>query len=61
MIHANIGKRIYNDDLKNFKTFKFDKVFDQNTTQSELYNQVQINNLVNKVIEVFRKTDINFS
>ena len=32
--------------------FKFDRVFDGVTTQEELYQEMQIDNLVNKVVEV---------
>ena len=34
------------------KSFRFDKVFTQDATQSDMYNGLGISNLVSKVIEV---------
>ena len=43
-------------DDKYSKTFKFDKVFDSQSTQEELFTQSNIPNLVSKVIEGYHST-----
>lgn len=45
-------KRLTSEDSKITKVYKFDRVFDPNTEQEDLYTDIQIDNLISKVVEV---------
>jgi len=45
--------RVPSEDQRGYKSFKFDKVLQEETTQDQMFAKTQIQDLVSKVVEVF--------